>query len=228
MVSHKADPGEPLWQRSNNRLKGLTRPPETAATFKLPTWTNPPDDANQEDRGHLINKTLSEMQEQLKALKEEADRAAIAKMSTCCKKAKDTDQNNTVNDKESKPRSKWQACHNAEKQRTLAVKSIDLTSDDLDGHFGAFLKIYSQETASTTQEDSQPEPPKQDQQRDGKSSHDPAGTHSQCNKSPQKEDSLRSDVSVSPSRSQSHSRSPASKLKSDNQKKSSSLQRDNH
>ena len=35
----------------------------------------------------------------------------------------------------------------------------------MDEHFGAFLKICSQETASTTQEDSQPEPSKQDQQR---------------------------------------------------------------
>ena len=91
MASHKADPGEPLWWRSDNQLKGLTRAPETAATFKLPTWTNPLNDANQEDRGHLINKTLSEMQEQLKALKEEADRATKAKMRTHCKKAKDTD-----------------------------------------------------------------------------------------------------------------------------------------
>ena len=31
----------------------------------------------------------------------------------------------------------------------------------MDGHFGAFLKICSQETASTAQEDSQPEPPKE-------------------------------------------------------------------
>ena len=228
MVSCKADPGEPLWQRSDNRLKGLTRAPETAATFRLPNWTNPPDDANQEDRGHLIDKTLSEMQEQLKALKEETDRAAKAKMSTCHKKAKDTDQNNTVNDKESKCRLKWQACHNKGKQGILAAKSIDLTSDDLDGHFGAFLNICSQETTSTMQEDSQPEPPKQDQQGDGKSSHDPAGSHSQCKKSPPKEDSPRPDASVSPSRSQSHSRSLASKLKSNNQKKSSSLRRDDH
>ena len=154
MASCKADPGEPLWQRSNNQLKGFT-----TATFKLPTWTNPPNDANQEDRGHLIDKTLSEMQEQLKALKEEADRAAKTKMSTHNKNAKDPDGNKTVNDKEFKPRSKWQACNN-DKQRTLAAKSIDLTSDDLDGHFGVFLKICSQETANTTQEDSQPEPPK--------------------------------------------------------------------
>ena len=91
MASHKPDPGEPLWWRSDNQLRGLTRAPETAATFKLPTWTNPPNDANQEDRGHLIDKTLSEMQEQLKALKEEADRATKAKMSTHHKKAKDTD-----------------------------------------------------------------------------------------------------------------------------------------
>ena len=166
MASHKADPGESLWQRSDNRLKGLTRALETAATFKLPTWTNPPDDANQEDRGNLIDKTLSEMQKQLKALKE-ADRAAKAKMSTHHKKAKDTDQNNTVDDKESKPRWKWQACHNKDKQRTLAAKSVDLTSDDLDGHFSAFLKICSQQTASTMQEDSQPELLKQDQQGDG-------------------------------------------------------------
>ena len=163
------------------------------------------------------------MQEQLKALKEEADTATKAKMSTHCKKAKDTDQNNTVNDKESKPRLKQQACHNKNKQRTLAAKSIDLTSDDLDGHFSAFLDKCSQETASTTQEDSQPEHPKQDQQGDGKSSHDLAGSHGQHKKSPQKGDSLRPNVSVSPSRSQTHSRSPANKLKSNNQKKSSSL-----
>ena len=94
------------------------------------------------------------MQEELKALKEEADRAAKAKMSTHHKKAKDTDQNNTVNNKESKPRSRWQACHNKDKQRTLAAKSVDLTNNDLDGHFSAFLDKCSQETASTTQEDS--------------------------------------------------------------------------
>ena len=58
VASHKADPGEPPWWRSNNQLKGLTRALETAVTFKLPTWTNPPDDANQEDRGHLIKKNL--------------------------------------------------------------------------------------------------------------------------------------------------------------------------
>ena len=103
-------------------------------------------------------KALSVSQEQLESLKEEADRAAKAKMSTRHKKAKDTDQNNTVDDKESKPRSKWQAHHNKDKQRTLAAKSIDHTSDDLDGHFGAFLDKCSQEIASTTQEDSQPEP----------------------------------------------------------------------
>ena len=88
VASHKADPDEPLWWRSDNRLKGLTRALETAATFKLPTWNNPLDDTNQEDRGNLINKTLSEMQEQLKALKEEADRATKVKMSTHHKKAK--------------------------------------------------------------------------------------------------------------------------------------------
>ena len=78
-------------------------------------------------------------------------------MSTHCKKAKDID---TVDDKESKPRLKWQAHHNKDEQRTFAAKSIDLTSDDLDVHFSAFLKICSQETASTTQEDFQPEPTK--------------------------------------------------------------------
>ena len=168
------------------------------------------------------------MQEELKALKEEADRATKAKMSTCNRKAMDTDQNNTVDDKQSKPRSKWQAHHNKDKQRTLAAKSIDLISDDWDGHFSALLEICSQETASNTQEDSQPGPLKQDQQGDGKSSHDSAGSHSQHKKSPQKEDNLRPDASVSPSRSQSCSRSLASKLKSDNQKKSFSLQRDDH
>ena len=79
-----------------------TRAEETATTFKLPTWTNPPDDANQEDRGHLIDKTLTEMQEQLKALEEEAPRAAEVKTSTHGQKAKDTDQNNKGDCKESK------------------------------------------------------------------------------------------------------------------------------
>ena len=100
------------------------------------------------------------MQEQLKALNEEADRAPKVKMSTHHKKAKDTEHNNTVNDRESKPRLKWQACHDKDKQRTLAAKLVDPTSDDLDGHFGAFLKICSHETANTMQEDSQPEPSK--------------------------------------------------------------------
>ena len=90
IASRKVNPGEPLWQRTDNRLRGLTRTEETATTFELPTWTNPPDDANQEDRGHLINKTLTEMQEKLKALEEEAPRAAEVKTSTHGQKAKDT------------------------------------------------------------------------------------------------------------------------------------------
>ena len=67
IASQKVNPGEPLWQGTDNRLRGLTRAEETATTFELPTWTNPPDDVNQEDRGHLIDKTLTEMREQLKA-----------------------------------------------------------------------------------------------------------------------------------------------------------------
>ena len=76
IASQKFNLGEPLWQRTDNQLRGLTRTEETATTFELPTWTNPPDDANQEDRGQLIDKTLTQMQEQLKALEEEAPRAA--------------------------------------------------------------------------------------------------------------------------------------------------------
>ena len=54
---------------------------------------DPPDDANQVDRGHLIDKTLTEMQEQLKALEEEeASRVAKAKVSTHHQKAKVTKQ----------------------------------------------------------------------------------------------------------------------------------------
>ena len=83
-------------------MRGLTRAEETATTFKLPTWTNPPDDANQEDRGRLIDKTLTEMRKQLKALEEEAPRATEVKMSTRGQKAKGTDRNNKDDDKESK------------------------------------------------------------------------------------------------------------------------------
>ena len=89
--SQKVNPGETLWWKTDNQLRGLTRAEETATTFKLPTWMNPPDDANQKDRGHLIDKTLTEMREQPKALEEEAPRAAEAKMSAHDQKAKDTD-----------------------------------------------------------------------------------------------------------------------------------------
>ena len=89
--AYQVNPGEPLWWKTDNRLRGLTRAVETATTFELPTLTNPADDANQEDRGYFINKTLTEMQEQLKALEEEAPRAAEAKMSAHGQKAKDTD-----------------------------------------------------------------------------------------------------------------------------------------
>ena len=102
IASQKVNPGKPLWQRTDNRLRGLTRAEETVTTFKLPTWKNPPDDANQEDRGHLIDKILTEMQEQLKALEKEAPRATEVKMSTHGQKAKDTDQNNKGDGKESK------------------------------------------------------------------------------------------------------------------------------
>ena len=71
-------------------MRGLTRAEKTATTFKLSTWTDPPDDANQEDSGCLINKTLTEMREQLKAL-EEAPRATEVKMNTHGQKDKDTD-----------------------------------------------------------------------------------------------------------------------------------------
>ena len=64
----------------------------------------------------------------------------------------------------------------------------------------------SQETTSTAQEDSQPEPLKQDQQE----------------RSAWEEGSLWPDASVSCSRSQSHSRSPANKHKSEDKKKDSS------
>ena len=90
IASQKVNPGEPLWWRTDNRLRYLTRTEKTA-TFELPTWTNPPDYANQEDRGHLIDKTLTEMQAQLEASEEEAPRAAEVKMSTRGQKAKDTD-----------------------------------------------------------------------------------------------------------------------------------------
>ena len=171
IASRKVNPGECLWWRTDH-----TRAEETATTFKLPTRTNPPDDANQEDRGHLIDKTLTEMQGQLKALEEEAPRAAECKMSTHGQKAKDTDQNNKGDGKESK--SKQQTHSSKSKQK---AKSIDLTSDDLDGHFGAFLDKYSQETTSTAQEDSQPGPLTQDQHE----------------RSAQEEGSLQPDASVS-------------------------------
>ena len=70
-------------------------------TFELPTWTDPPDDVNQEDRGSLIDKTLTEMREQLKVLEEEAPRATEVKMNTCGQKAKDTDRNSKGDGKES-------------------------------------------------------------------------------------------------------------------------------
>ena len=79
IASQKVNPGEPLWWRTDNQLRGLTTAEETATIFELPTWTHPPDDTNQEDRDHLIDKTLTEMREQLKALEEEAPRATEVK-----------------------------------------------------------------------------------------------------------------------------------------------------
>ena len=54
-----------------------------------------------------------------------------------------------------------QLTHNSKSKQK--AKSLDLTSDDLDGHFGALLDKCSQETTSTAQEGSQPGPLKQDQ-----------------------------------------------------------------
>ena len=101
---------------------------------------------------------------------------------------------------------------NSQQQNKQKAKSVDLTSDNLDGHFSAFLDKCSQETTSTAQEGSQPELSKQDQHE----------------RSAQEEGSLWPDASVSCSRSQSCSRSPASKHKSDDKKKDSSSRRDDH
>ena len=44
-IAERVTPGEPLWQSSYNRLRSLTKADATAMTFKLPVWSNPPDDA---------------------------------------------------------------------------------------------------------------------------------------------------------------------------------------
>ena len=85
----------------------------------------------------------------MKALEEEAPRAAEAKMSAHGQKPKDTDWDNKGDDKESK--SKWLTCSGKSKQK---AKSVDHTRDDLDGHFCALLDKCSQEPTSIAQEDS--------------------------------------------------------------------------
>ena len=58
-TAHRVQPRKPLWQSSNNRLKGLTRVKPTATSFELPTWTDTPYDNKVLDT--YVLRTLSKM-----------------------------------------------------------------------------------------------------------------------------------------------------------------------
>ena len=66
-------------------------------TFKLPVWSNPPDDAELGDQAQLITKVLSEMQAQMTAMKEEATEVEASKMTTHSKSDKNSSQDDKGN-----------------------------------------------------------------------------------------------------------------------------------
>ena len=105
IAERRVPPGEPLWRSSNNRLRSLTRADTTAMTFKLPVWSNPPDDAELGDRARLITKVLSEVQAQMTVMKEEATEVEASKMTTRSKSAKNSSQDDKGDEKQPKLKS---------------------------------------------------------------------------------------------------------------------------
>ena len=75
-------------------------------TFKLPAWSNPPDDAEPGDLARLITKVLSDVQAQMTAMKEEATEVEASKMTTHSKSAKNSSQDDKGNKKQPKSKSK--------------------------------------------------------------------------------------------------------------------------
>ena len=74
--------------------------------FKLPVWSNPPDDAELRDRAQLITKVLSEMQAQMTAMKEEVTKVEASKMTTRSKSTKNSSQDDKGDKKQPKLKSK--------------------------------------------------------------------------------------------------------------------------
>ena len=72
--------------------------------FRLPTWPSLLDEINTEDRAQLIAKVLSEMQVQMKAMKDEVIAAEASKRTTHGKSAKGSNQD--VKDPEKQPKPK--------------------------------------------------------------------------------------------------------------------------
>ena len=85
-----------MWQSSDNKLKSLTRAEPTALMFQLPSWPNLPDDT----------KVLSEMQAQMKAMKDEVIAAEASKRTTNGKSAKGSNKDVKDPEKQPKPKSK--------------------------------------------------------------------------------------------------------------------------
>ena len=124
IAEQRVPPGEPLWQSSDNRLRSLTRPDATAMTFKLPVWSNPPDDAELGDQARLITKVLSEMQAQMTAVKEEATEVEASNMTTCSKSAKNSSEADKGDEKQLKSKLK-QTVHASQDDQQIEI--VDLT-----------------------------------------------------------------------------------------------------
>ena len=75
-----------------------------ATSFQLPTWANPPKDNDISDRARIITKALSEMQAQMKVMREEVIAAEALKQITCGWAAKSSHRD--VKDSGKLPKSK--------------------------------------------------------------------------------------------------------------------------
>ena len=121
-----------------------------AISFQPPTWTNPPNDNNDSDRAKLIPKVLSEMQAQMKAMRDEV---IAAEVSNWLAKSSHRD----IKDSGKPPKLKL--------RRTVQDNPDDQSAEvgfpsvDLKGAFDAMMNTGNQEYNQFQQETSRPSDP---------------------------------------------------------------------
>ena len=134
-------PGEPLWRSSNNRLQGLTRVEPTVTSFQLPTWEDTPNNNKILVRGKLIGKVLTEMQAQMKAVKEDVIAAEASKQSTRGQAAKNSHRD--IKDSGKPPKLKLKPAAQGSQDDQSAETGFP--SDNLNGAFEALMDPDNQE-----------------------------------------------------------------------------------